>query len=215
MASQTQSSLDVEEPCVMCNKGPAKRCGRCRSVFYCSQACQKSDYASHKLLCKAYSEQHSRPSPNHKRAIFFPPDQDKPRMIWMKVTNRDDFGYKYTLPDYDWIGGDTLLSAPGSRNIEENKIRGRRLGRGFAAWAEENDGYCVTLLYRDNYLNDGSIPNRSIAASVKPSGSPFRSYCGPMTAYRMVPRETIEDITLGDFRHLIDHLLVYGKETTH
>lgn len=136
-------------------------------------------------------------------------------MIWMKVTNRDDFGYKYTLPDYDWIGGDTLLSAPGSRNIEENKIRGRRLGRGFAAWAEENDGYCVTLLYRDNYLNDGSIPNRSIAASVKPSGSPFRSYCGPMTAYRMVPRETIEDITLGDFRHLIDHLLVYGKETTH
>ncbi|KUL85040.1 hypothetical protein ZTR_07772 [Talaromyces verruculosus] len=137
---------------------------------------------------KAYSEQHSRPSPSHKRAIFFPPDEDKPRMTWMKCDDRDDVGFTYTLPDFSWVSGNSLLSSPGTRNIEENKIRRRRLGRGFAAWADANDGYWVALVYRDNYLNDGSIPNRSIAAPVKSSAG---------------------------FRHLIDHLLVYGKETTH
>lgn len=136
-------------------------------------------------------------------------------MIWMKCDDRDDDGYTYTLPDFSWVGGNTLLSSPGTRNIEENKIRRRRLGRGFAAWADANDGYCVTLVYRDKYLNDGSIPNRSIAASVKSSGTPPRSYCGPMTAHRTLPNETIRDITLADFRHLINHLLVSGKETTH
>lgn len=107
------------------------------------------------------------------------------------------------------------LSSPGTRNIEEIKFRRRRLGRGFAAWADANDGYCVTLVYRHNYLNDGSIPNRSIAASVKSSGTPPRAYCGPMTAHRTFPNETIGDITLADFRHLIDHFLANGKETTH
>lgn len=36
-----------------------------------------------------------------------------------------------------------------------------------------------------------------------------------MTAHRTLPNETIADITLADFRHLIDHLLGYGEETTH
>lgn len=133
-------------------------------------------------------------------------------MIWVKIDYRDDDGYTYTLPEYSWIGGNGLLSAAGQRNI---KIRHRRFGRGFAAWADANHGYCVTLVYRDNYLNDGSIPNRSIAASVKSSGSPAVSYYGPMTAHRMLPNRTIEDVTLADFRHLIDHLLFYGRENTH
>ena len=66
-------------------------------------------------------------------------------MIWMKWDDRDDEGFTYTLPDFSWVGGNSLLSSPGTRNIEGNKIRRRRLGRGFAAWADANDGYCSNI----------------------------------------------------------------------
>merc|ERR1712098_443921 len=29
-----------------------QKCSRCRSVFYCSKACQKSDWPNHKQICK-------------------------------------------------------------------------------------------------------------------------------------------------------------------
>uniref|UniRef100_A0A093UYN6 Amine oxidase n=1 Tax=Talaromyces marneffei PM1 TaxID=1077442 RepID=A0A093UYN6_TALMA len=79
----------------------------------------------------------------------------------------------YTTPDFSWVGGNTLFSPPGTWNIEENKVQ---------------------RLYHDNYLNDGSVPNRSIAASVKPSRSLAHPYSGPMTVHRMLPKEAIENI---------------------
>jgi hypothetical protein len=44
-----------ENCCGACKKVPQnpKRCGRCRSIVYCSDECQRSNWPQHKLLCKA------------------------------------------------------------------------------------------------------------------------------------------------------------------
>jgi hypothetical protein len=38
--------------CSRCMKVAGKRCGVCQAVWYCSTACQKQDWSSHKLVCK-------------------------------------------------------------------------------------------------------------------------------------------------------------------
>jgi len=44
----------VVKKCAHCSttNGKLKRCSRCNSVYYCSTACQKSHWATHKLQCK-------------------------------------------------------------------------------------------------------------------------------------------------------------------
>ncbi|KAI0630916.1 hypothetical protein C8Q77DRAFT_1061941 [Trametes polyzona] len=43
------------ETCATCAKadGSLRRCGRCKAVVYCSESCQKADWAKHKLNCTA------------------------------------------------------------------------------------------------------------------------------------------------------------------
>ena len=55
---EEKKKSSIEEPielkvCSRCKqtKENLKRCSRCRSVKYCSVACQRSDWASHKSLC--------------------------------------------------------------------------------------------------------------------------------------------------------------------
>ena len=95
--------------------------------------------------------------------------------------------------------------------VEHNPIRCRNLGSGFAGFAPYKEGYCVSLIHREAYLKDGSITNGSILASV---GAPCTSitsheYRGPMIAIREIHHEDYADITLADFRHLMDYLISY------
>lgn len=41
----------MTNPCKVCGKGDAKKCGKCHRVFYCSVTCQKKDWKSHKKVC--------------------------------------------------------------------------------------------------------------------------------------------------------------------
>lgn len=53
---------------------------------YCSTACQTADHAQHNVLCgtfRHFQEEH-RPSPMHRRVIFFPQDEDRPRFVWLR-----------------------------------------------------------------------------------------------------------------------------------
>lgn len=69
MASTTDSTTNNTSPnetskpqasCQTCQTPSTavtlQKCGRCRSTSYCSKACQKSDWPSHKPLCKAPPE---------------------------------------------------------------------------------------------------------------------------------------------------------------
>jgi len=39
--------------CVICKKECSNRCSKCKRMFYCGSACQRQDWARHKLCCVA------------------------------------------------------------------------------------------------------------------------------------------------------------------
>ncbi|KAI0124843.1 hypothetical protein BJ170DRAFT_635333 [Xylariales sp. AK1849] len=80
-------------PCTMCNVAKPKVCDACQSSAYCSAACQGADWPTHKLLCHTYKGfLECRPSPAqkqfHRAGILFPVDQETPKLVWVKITNK-------------------------------------------------------------------------------------------------------------------------------
>ncbi|KAK7677857.1 hypothetical protein QCA50_019169 [Cerrena zonata] len=51
------TALMEEKKCELCQKtdGSLKLCARCHLVRYCSRECQRSDWAKHKITCRAFS----------------------------------------------------------------------------------------------------------------------------------------------------------------
>ncbi|KAJ5764911.1 hypothetical protein N7520_004470 [Penicillium odoratum] len=208
-------NFELKDCCVMCNKSPGIKCAQCGSTYYCSGDCRESDFPSHSLLCEQFATQRDRPSPEHKRAIFFPVDREKPCLIWIRYSHQyDEDGIRWTKVDpYPYLGTDEPIK--GVMRIEHNPVRCRNLGSGYVAFSPSKEGYCVSLIHREAYLIDGSKTNRSISASVRASctSTTPHAYRGPMIALQEIPQEDYADITLGDFRHLMDYLRSY--QNTH
>ncbi|KAJ5179729.1 hypothetical protein N7492_002939 [Penicillium capsulatum] len=205
-------NFEPKDCCIMCNASPGIPCAQCRSIYYCSRDCENSDFPSHSLLCKQFATQPGRPSPEHKRAIFFPTDKDKPCLIWVSCNRRydEEDGIRWTQIDpHPYLGIDR--PSTGRTRIEHNPVRCRNLGSGHAGFSPSMEGYCVSLIHRDAYLCDGSATNRSILASVRASctSTVHHEYRGPMIALRQTHYEDYADITLADFRHIMDYLVSY------
>lgn len=71
--------------CGHCGDKATKRCGHCQNMQYCSAECQQADWQFHKTLCKTFADFKERPSPNTRRAIYFPQNGDRPNFIWLPV----------------------------------------------------------------------------------------------------------------------------------
>lgn len=155
----------------------------------------------------------ARPSPNHKRAIFFPNGEEDPRMIWAKcrILNHEN-GISRTVVDPHPFFEDNRPFNPrriGRMRIEHNSFRNRKLGAGFASWAEQCEGYCICLIYRDAPGKWREGKNKSISATVGSSNSTPHEYCGPVIVLQGLPGELYGDVTLADFRNFIDYLVAY------
>ncbi len=70
---------------------------------------------------------------------------------------------------------------------------------------------CIALIIREGFLKDGSKLNRSIIESVKTSGTVHHRWSGPIVEMRKLSTEYYEDITLADFRHVIDYFVTYNS----
>lgn len=50
-SKESKKETKKDKKCNSCGKESKMRCGRCQTVYYCDQNCQKKDWASHKLNC--------------------------------------------------------------------------------------------------------------------------------------------------------------------
>jgi hypothetical protein len=186
------------QSCIICDKQDAKYCARCKSTSYCSQACQKSDWKTHKLLCAAFSTFaiSERPTKEHYRAVLFDPDKDKPEFVWLCCPWV--FG-GYQSPETEkFIGEDaTERDMP----IQDNYRLQRSLRN------------TINISYRDDFLADGSRPSKSIASITATQPGKYYDWRGPIVAYAKAGKgldpPACKDFDMIDFRHFADHILSY------
>ena len=208
-ANQNPSDASADGPndCVICGSKPTQLCARCRSSSYCSKECQAADWLCHKLLCKKYAEKPPRPSKNHRLGIEFPEDDAVPRLTWVYCEERfdEDEEVKYEAPNMRPFFGEGSWSGPRPRLIRRNL----RLDRAFSD--------AIELTSRDAFLIDGSKPNQAVYASASAGsiGSVPGDWRGPIVVLRAqglsIDPNTYTDVTLDDFRHLMDYFIRYRE----
>ncbi|KAK8123045.1 hypothetical protein PG984_011715 [Apiospora sp. TS-2023a] len=197
-------------PCIVCEKPDSRRCGRCNSALYCSKACQVQDWPVHKLLCATFAafDISTRPTSNHFRSILFPPDEPKPKLIWLHCEWHDPdpddppLQCSFQFPDGEsLVGPDTM---PKYRQVQYNPILKRHLDD------------TIKIAWRDTFLVDGSKPNKSILSTAATQLGRCYDWRGRITAYGAVgtgmDQTHCRDLDMNDFRHITDFFLSYGNE---
>lgn len=181
--------------CEMCPKAATSTCSKCDNSRYCSKACQKRGNKLHKVLCPSFKtfNDTTRPSPLHRRAIYFPVNETHPRFIWFPFERKHG---QYDSPVCgDLLGPRTMMQFV---TIRANLTLDRRL--------EDT----ITIMVREAGLIDDSARNGSVAAVLTPLLRVQHQWMGPMVVYgevgtAMYPNES-KDIDMTDFRHLVDKL---------
>ncbi|KAK4239708.1 hypothetical protein C8A03DRAFT_42707 [Achaetomium macrosporum] len=93
--------------CVACEEAANSVCNGCKHAWYCSRDCQVADWPLHKKVCKDFAgagSDDNRPSPEHRRILFFPVHSTKPETKWVVYNEAADdlfglLGLKH--PDLD------------------------------------------------------------------------------------------------------------------
>ena len=67
--AKSRSSTEIPSPplyiCDNCSKTTARRrCGRCKSVYYCDRQCQTTHWKKHKKICKKSDAQSNKKAPS-------------------------------------------------------------------------------------------------------------------------------------------------------
>lgn len=200
---------DASHLCTMCNTTNVHFCNRCKSTRYCSKACQQTDWPTHKLLCATFSsfDPLSRPSNENFRAILFPVDDKKPKVIWLHCkwcSDEDDYGGRYQSPQVkSFLGPDAF---PKHAPIQYNPVLKRRLSD------------TIYICHRDTFLVDGSKANNSITGITAITPGQKHDWRGPIIAYGKVglgtDQTTCRDLDMSEFRHITDYFLSYNSNPT-
>ena len=201
----------MESTCTICHSPTAKPCGRCHSARYCSLECQQTDWPCHSLLCSQYSTHTGRPDPSYKRAILFPPDDNKPQFIWIEckteVSDEDpDDPYEYELSQVeDYLGGtigeyDAFAER---KNIQRNVLRDRDFAN------------TLQVVCRDTFGIDGSQMNKSVVRATRDAA--VMAWAGPIIALKKkglgIDPLHFADIDMQDYRDVVDYLFSYANES--
>ncbi|KAM0798828.1 hypothetical protein BDR22DRAFT_795905, partial [Usnea florida] len=178
------SSETMEFTCTICQSPAAKPCGRCHSARYCSLECQQTDWPSHSLLCSQYSTHTGRPNPSYKRAILFPPDDNKPQFIWIECRTEVS---------------DETPHATSEEFIQRNVLRDRDLAN------------TLQVVWRGTSGIDGSQLNRSVVRATRDAA--VLPWAGPIIALRMngpgsAPSHYM-DIDMQDYRNVVDYFIAH------
>ena len=190
---------------MICNSPDTQVCKQCHSSSYCSLKCQKTDWPCHKLLCPQFTAMTQRPTPHHKRGIYFGQDAATPTLVWIEynLIQEDDEYPGYELPNLEQL--DPRLVDLTQTRAYKNFVRGRELE-------------CpIELFMRDSFLSDGSLPNKSARAATK--GLMSHDWCGPLAAVKYTNKTDLfegagryTDMDMRDYRDIVDFLMYYTNE---
>lgn len=191
---------EAEKYCITCGKSDSiNLCSRCKGVWYCNERCQKADWPCHKLLCSKYGKVNEiEPLKDGFRAFLFPYDSLEPQIVILPSRKHDGR-----------LSGaiDELLRKPND-NFGPCCVRlqfgfNSRLNRDYIGNSE------ISVMIRDNYLNDESKSNKSILTSARTVGIkyPYHYWAGNI----VVQRTKSTSVTMADFRHTLEWFAEYPR----
>jgi len=189
----------------------AGRCKDCLSVSYCSTRCWSVDRPAHQLLCPSYLVfMGTRPSSVHKLAIWFPGDHDRPRLVWVHVPVPTTHQSQQPAPELSaFFGPQQQHTCPSATIMTHNNRRGIKVGH-------------EIRVYQQPAHACGLLANRSVRHAVeachgmtvpgKADGGPLVAVAAAREANGLLP-PGIVDMTLSDFRHVLDLFSTRGDDT--
>ncbi|KAK4153416.1 hypothetical protein C8A00DRAFT_15351 [Chaetomidium leptoderma] len=214
---QDERDNDIAGMCTACEKKAVEFCGKCHCAGYCSRQCQVADWPLHKKVCPDFAGTAAldkRPSPEHRRIIFFPTHSTKPELHWAIHHETPNQSLQFGHPEF---GKFSTMSYPeGSAKYEghmvlnlTHSLGNRRVGHMLTAIAYTLHG-CVPAPHSPRLVN------QSINALTKPGY--IRPYFGSMAVFADArrPNETvppkIRDISARDVHSIMR--LIEGRDCT-
>ncbi|ORY63393.1 uncharacterized protein BCR38DRAFT_410323 [Pseudomassariella vexata] len=182
--------------CTYCDRPGKNTCGQCNSAKYCSAACQKKDWPTHKVLCYQFVndfQDSKRPSYKHVRGILFPAGENKPKFIWVRQIHTSNQA-RLILSEHLHCTESTGLADSCTFDWMPSKF--------------EKHGHGLMVLKRCLFPPSGDIPiNKSILSLSKPGHMKLRFGNHLFLAHKSGREATylLDDTDLRDFRHAIDY----------
>lgn len=150
--------------CIGCFKigntadGTLMQCSRCKSIKYCSGACQKAHWPKHKADCKKYAVDTTNPDKYPFHAIFqtkFLHNRDETKTYQLLIDclrMRQEVVYAL---DGDIMAGTIYDQEPSSVRAFKQFLRKAKWVPGFLPpwWTEEKETACVQYGMNDAHLN--------------------------------------------------------------
>ncbi|KAL8953102.1 MAG: hypothetical protein Q9222_001040 [Ikaeria aurantiellina] len=208
-STESPTPKHTAEICCSCFAPAPTKCRQCGAAWYCSVECQRKDWTFHKYVCAQFRDFIHQPDPTLIRAILFPEDEENPRFVWLKQKEKPlDLDFVDEKVEAGELLGFSQEQPIGQQQVPQSTRRSLRKG-------PNNDQ--VYLLSRERSLEDGSKPNMSIGTITK--GRFAFSWRGPvvaiMTGWFSFTAETtsahIDDMSVIDFRDLVDYFESYGQ----
>lgn len=200
------TNQETKKPCNTCDTLTSKNCSKCKIVHYCNRSCQANDWAVHKFFCaslpfpvvpKSTDQNHNIINYEKKAitGILFNENSTVPELIKIPLSIKFE---NMMLP-----ATDKYMGAPESHNYMQSN-----------PFTKRNLKDTLVILFRDNFLNDGSLPNKCIQNLSK--GINDYPWKGPVIVIKMkgleVYQNIYEDMNVKDFKDVIDYFCWYGKE---
>ncbi|EPS35747.1 hypothetical protein H072_10781 [Dactylellina haptotyla CBS 200.50] len=139
----------------------------------------------------------------------------KPEVVWLDCLDvEDELGRSHRILHTNIYLGLGDLPFCKSIPVDINPIRNRRLGLRNSDWEPLKVGYTIEigLGSREDSIT-GPVVNQSFLASLGESGATLDRVYGPLIAIRKNADAKFEDVTLSDFRHILDSFV--GSTSTY
>ncbi|KAJ4421919.1 hypothetical protein N0V82_003416 [Gnomoniopsis sp. IMI 355080] len=202
MTAPTITTLpDTDKYCAVCRKNDLEvelyGCAQCRSICYCSKACQRADWNLHKMLCVAFTDRGPMDEDGkpYKRCVLFDANKHAPEIFWVRAR-----GNQSPLLDRLFTGADYANLQPGQFDpkalVRLEKIEGHSIaGKGFLA------------LFSNKRAPVGNLAVS--AAARRLDEGMWGTYTGSVVLVRQVyhdGKSHFEDVTPAQFRAAVQQI---------
>lgn len=193
--------------CPSCTEPGTLMCAGCKIAKYCSTYCQQADWPYHKVLCKSLKEFQTRPAPEMRRVVYFPPDKPKPEFRWLPV--KKYFG-ELSIPNEiaQTVDADELMEGhiAKPRYITCNDIVGTKTD------------LTIEFVFDDDFMVNYDKTNKAALTATNRQmcfgwRGPLVACCGHVTTQPLsLDLVKIEDMDMNTYSDLIAYLIDFNNK---